>query len=49
MHRRWKQGQATTDACGNTAQSYMVAIRKAKGQLELRCARGAKGNENSSY
>lgn len=49
MHRRWKQGQATTDACGSTAQSYTVAIMKAEGQLELRCARGVKGNENSSY
>jgi len=42
MNRRWKQEQVTWEKYMDTARLCRVGVRKAKAQMELDLARGAK-------
>ena len=41
-HRQWKQGQVPWEEYRDTAQLCMEGLRKAKAQMELNLAKGAK-------
>ena len=49
MHRQWKQGQVTWEEYRVAARLCGDEVRKAKAQLELDLARGAKKNKKGFY
>ena len=49
MHRQWKQGQVTWEQYRDAARLCRDGIRKAKDQLEMDLARGAKNNKKGFY
>jgi len=49
MHRQWKQGQVTWEEYRDSARLSRVRVRKAKAQLELDLARGAKKDKKGFY
>jgi len=49
MHRQWKQGQVSREDYRDAARLCRDGVRKAKAQLELTLARGAKNNEKDFY
>ena len=49
MHRQWKQGQVPWEVYRDAARLCRDEVRKAKAQLELDLARGAKKNKKGFY
>ena len=49
MHRQCKQGQVTWEEYRDAARLCRDVVRKAKAQLELDLARGAKKNKKDFY
>ncbi|KFQ63524.1 hypothetical protein N334_07076, partial [Pelecanus crispus] len=49
MHRQWKQGQVSWEEYRDAARLCRDGVRKAKAQLELNLAKGAKNNNKGFY
>jgi len=49
MHRQWKQGQVSWEEHRDAAWLCRDEVRKAKAQLEINLARGAKNNKKGFY